>query len=400
MFYISKFCRICVQPEKNLIDLNTEDFDKIKLSEKLETCTKMVVTKESISSEICVDCLSKLRTSYHFLNMCKKSTKKLYGYYKTLLSKDGKEEDLNQFINTELHVEVTPIRTANKESWSDNYTPSVREKRKRITKEQRCSLLKRLLTNPEQCKKERKTTTNDTFVGGLKDIIDFTKNYEFGEVLDKNSYYDPTALDKLKVFSVNFFKRDFSDFNNTILYIIENKDNLLEYGDSEEEEFFNEDPELKESNKNIVKVEEVIIEPDIKIKTEFEYDEGTSLDNSYYDVDDLPCKTEIKEELECSDEPSNNSSTNYDYPITPPAISEKVNSIASLNNFVGNYQHKRTFSPSNVRCRTRESPYINPRLQQQFLYRSFMCDKCSRYFKSPGYLKAHYSKIHLFENTE
>lgn len=42
MYYISKFCRICVQPKNKLIDLDIEDFDKVKLSEKLEVCTKMV----------------------------------------------------------------------------------------------------------------------------------------------------------------------------------------------------------------------------------------------------------------------------------------------------------------------------------------------------------------------
>ncbi|KAJ8983775.1 hypothetical protein NQ317_000335, partial [Molorchus minor] len=72
-------------------------------------------------------------------------------------------------------------------------------------------------------------------------------------------------------------------------------------------------------------------------------------------------------------------------------------SIQLLRSLVGGYHHmphnqRRTFSQSNVRCRTRDNPYINPLLKDQFLHRCFKCEKCNRYFKSPGYLKAHYSK--------
>lgn len=326
--------------------------------------------------------------------MCKKSTKKLHGYYKTLLSKEERDQDLKRFVNADLHVEVTPVRTVNlckvNDFCDDNETHSVREKRKRITKEQRCSLLKRLLTNPDQNKRDWDNVSRK-YNGGLKNIINFTKNYEFGGILDKNSNYETTALEKLKAFSVEFFRKDFSEFKNTILYIIENKDNLCESGDSEDEDFFNNKLE-DESKENIVKFEEVIIEPDIKIKTEFEYEEGEcSLDYT----ENIQCKEEIKEEQDRHEHFSNSSSLNYsEYPEEPSLTIEKVSSMVSLNNFVGNYQHKRTFSSSNVRCRTRENPYINPLLKQQFLYRSFRCEQCNRYFKSPGYLKAHYSKVH------
>lgn len=43
MYFLTKFCRICVQTGDKLVDLDTVDFDEIKLSEKLEICTKMVI---------------------------------------------------------------------------------------------------------------------------------------------------------------------------------------------------------------------------------------------------------------------------------------------------------------------------------------------------------------------
>ncbi|XP_056631294.1 uncharacterized protein LOC130441582 [Diorhabda sublineata] len=434
MYYISKFCRICVQTNVELLDLDSLDFDKVKLSEKLQLCTRMVVTRESFSSEICLQCISKLRTSYQFLEMCKKSTKKFHDYYKTLLSMDDNEEDIKNFVNTDLHVVVSPIEVDSYYTINDNIeeneTQSTREKRKRITKEQRCSLLKKLLSNPEHSKQTSTrsskkymgfyTAPSESFIGGLKSIINFTKNYEFGVGLD-NLSYEATPLEKLTAFSNQFFRTDFSEFKNTILYIIENKDNLCDSADSEDEEYVNithqeETWHSKISNKifkdcdemldeamhqnvkeetkeNIVKFEEVIVEPDIKIKTEMEYEEGEcQLNDSLLDS-----KLQIKEESESNEYCSNyTSSMNYnsDYTSTPPLALEKLNSMMSLNNFVGNYQHKRNFSPNNVRCRTRDNPYINPLLKQQFLYRSFKCDKCSRYFKSPGYLKAHHSKVH------
>lgn len=441
MYYISKFCRVCVQTNVELLDLDTLDFDKVKLSEKLQLCTKMVVTRESFSTEICLQCISKLRTSYQFLEMCKKSTKKFHDYYKTLLSMDENEENLKNFVNTDLHVVVSPIQVNSyyriNDHIEENEMQYTREKRKRITKEQRCSLLKKLLSTPEQSKKvitqsSKKyigycTAPSESFIGGLKSIINFTNNYEFGVGLDN---YEATPLEKLTAFSDQFFRTDFSEFKNTILYIIENKDNLCDSADSEDEEYFNivyqeeichskinnkilrECDEMfnkalnqndeEETKENIVKFEEVIVEPDIKIKTEMEFEEGECpIDDSYLDPSD--CKLDIKEESESTEYCSNyvypssmnyNSDYNSDYTSTTPLALEKLNSMMSLNNFVGNYQHKRNFSPNNVRCRTRDNPYINPLLKQQFLYRSFKCDKCSRYFKSPGYLKAHHSKVH------
>ncbi|KAG5878958.1 hypothetical protein JTB14_032174 [Gonioctena quinquepunctata] len=409
MYFLSKFCRICVQTDVKLTDLSTVDYDKVKLSEKLECCTKMVITRESLSTEICLQCIAKLRVSYQFLNMCKKSSKTLQGYLRALISKDEDKINPTDFVNTELSVVVSPIKDNSLYKvcdYNDNESNGGREKRRRITKEQRCSLLKRLLTPSENNEQQRdklsyikniysdgKSTENSR--GGLKNIINFTRNYEFGVKLDKNSNYECTPLEKLQAFSNEFFKNDFSEFRNTVLYIIEHKDNLYDSGDSEDEYFNFETCEEEQSSKKcVVKFEEVIVEPDIKIKTEMEF-EDENYDQQYFD-DTFKCKQEIKEESEneYSNVNSSEESPSASFNDYISKVSSSSDSIQFLNDFVGAYPHRRTFSPGNVRCRTRDNPYINPLLKQQFLYRSFKCDKCSRYFKSPGYLKAHYSKVH------
>lgn len=45
MYYLAKFCRLCIQTGEKLVDINSNDYDSIKLSEKLEICTKMVISK-------------------------------------------------------------------------------------------------------------------------------------------------------------------------------------------------------------------------------------------------------------------------------------------------------------------------------------------------------------------
>lgn len=42
MYYLTKFCRICIQSGVKLLDLDTLDFDCVKLSDKLKVCTEMV----------------------------------------------------------------------------------------------------------------------------------------------------------------------------------------------------------------------------------------------------------------------------------------------------------------------------------------------------------------------
>lgn len=71
-------------------------------------------------------------------------------------------------------------------------------------------------------------------------------------------------------------------------------------------------------------------------------------------------------------------------------------SVELLDKLVSSYpiSSRKVFSPNNVRCRTRNNPYINPLLKDQFQFRSFKCDRCNKYFKSQGYLKAHTSKVH------
>lgn len=42
MYYLSKFCRICIAIDAELKDLESEDEDGITFNEKLALCTKMV----------------------------------------------------------------------------------------------------------------------------------------------------------------------------------------------------------------------------------------------------------------------------------------------------------------------------------------------------------------------
>lgn len=360
-----------------------------------------VVTRESFPNEICMQCITKLRISYQFYEMCKKSNITLQKYLNALIC-DKEKINPDNFVNTELDVLVTPLGgfvglRVNPNLETDLSSNSVfynKEKRKRITKEQRCSLLKRLLT-PSEVEKDRdrhfdqqyyKVQSNDNFKG-LKNIISFTQNYEFGRSLDTNSNYSATPLDKLKAFSSDFFKRDFSDFKNTILYIIENNQELCDSDDSEEDGFTTPD-EKEDPDDYVFKFEEVIVEPDVKIKTEIEFEDEDSLSYCGY-TDSLDSKTNT---IKCESSESVEDFYFGDYRNQITDLNH--DSMQLLNNFVGTYSHKRTFSPNNVRCRTRDNPYINPRLKEQFLHRSFKCEKCSRFFKSPGYLKAHFSKVH------
>lgn len=42
MYYLAKFCRICIRSDVDLVDLETEDEDGVTFGEKLTLCTKMV----------------------------------------------------------------------------------------------------------------------------------------------------------------------------------------------------------------------------------------------------------------------------------------------------------------------------------------------------------------------
>lgn len=314
--------------------------------------------------------------------MCNKSTKILQGYLSELISASNKISPEN-FVNSELRVTLTPL--------AKNVL-----KRKRITKMQRCSLLKKLLLSRKNSmkkekipllKKKKKKITKPVHKGGLRSIIEFTRNFDFGYKFDGNHnnciMSDSSPLAKLTNFTNTFFINNFAEFRNTILYIIENKDNLSE-SDDDDDMFDTYIPEPGEE----VKSEEVVVEPDIKIKTEYDYDENeTNFSCNYYvetSYSDNECK---KENFEVEDNPIiKQEPVDYD--------EEPHNSVQMLDKLVGNLGQRRAFSPHSVRCRTRGNPYINPKLKQQFLFKSFQCEKCNRYFKSPGYLKAHVSKIH------
>lgn len=238
--------------------------------------------------------------------MCKKSTKVIQGYLEKLTGNQTfikvSEKD-HCFENADLNVVIEHL-SENKIDIDDDededndydnegalnlsndisHNDALHSKRKqRITKQQRCSLLKQLLTPGSKPKKERDKLLyfNNPFnfdKGGLKNIINFTKNYEFNFKLDKNSNNESTPLDKLTAFSTNFFQRDFTEFRTHILYIIENRDrfeNLNSYWCDDDVSDSEEDNTTENNNS-----EEVIVEPDIKIKSEImdcEEDEGNIL---------------------------------------------------------------------------------------------------------------------------
>ena len=335
-----------------------------------------------MSTQICLQCVKKLRQSYDFHNMCKQSTKILQGYLTELISSSNKISADN-FVNSELRVTITPL--------GKNVF-----KRKRITKMQRCSLLKKLLLSRKHSIRKEKGPPRKRRVykqahrgGGLRNIIEFTKNFDFGYKYDGNHnnclMSDASPLSRLTNFTNTFFLNNFAEFRNTILYIIENKDNLSESDD--DDDMF--DSYIPEPGDGEVKSEEVVVEPDIKIKTEYDYDDGEPNFSCNYYVETSYSDTECKKEnFEVEENPIiKQEPLEYD--------EEPQNSVEMLDKLVGNLgQQRRAFSHHSVRCRTRGNPYINPKLKQQFLYKSFQCEKCNRYFKSPGYLKAHVSKIH------
>ncbi|XP_030754551.1 uncharacterized protein LOC115881273 [Sitophilus oryzae] len=477
MYFLEKICRICIQTGVPLVDLNMVDFDSVRLSEKLQICTKMVIAQETISSEICEKCVNKLRVSYHFQEMCNKSSKLIQSYLEKLTgeyscTEEGKiQKDLE---HSELNVEIEQIPKSeirnfgyieeNEEEISEicinkdnilqpgysgnlQYETSGCKRKQRITKQQRCSLLKQLLTPGNKPKKERDKTnyieTSSTIYydkGGLKNIIDFTKNYTFSFKLDKNSNIESTPLDKLTAFSTNFFQRDFNDFQTHILHVIQNRDkyeNISAFSTDDESETSD-----SEANNGIEKehthFEEVIVEPDIKIKSELEFDDDEEEDKCPLDYLETSFEEEeemkIKKEDCQSDQETESLSKKMDHYSTPhhsnyyhsPGIKNKIlfhrsphtfdlntvdlqlgepnfslsqdssHSVKLLDRLVSSYplSSRKIFSPNNVRCRTRNNPYINPLLKDQFLFRSFKCELCNRYFKSQGYLKAHTSKVH------
>lgn len=469
MYYLSKFCRICIRTDLDLVDLNAQDHDGITFSEKLALCTKMVnihpsflnswtslifltqvINKESLSTQICTACIQKLRVSHEFHKMCQQSSKILQGYLAELLSVSEKITP-EQFLNSELRVTLKPL------------TKLYHQRKKRVSKEQRCSLLKKLLLKnnaPRNSEPDPKTIpavqhkgVSEKHRGGLRDLINFTKNFDFGFEVNEYKNYDHSPLEQLSNFSTSFFCSDFSEFKGTVLYVIENE--VLT--DSEEEEMLasleiNGDSLIEGDSECVnrqIKIEEVVVEPDIKIKKEYEfgsedyesgdiYDYSSNFVEACYDNDSGNAK--IKNEI---DQKPLKSSSNQNaliphstfvgenkllaeiIPIVPhsatrstinnnkigdSSLGNKYKTLCSVLNsplndsppatellgqFVARFanQSRKSLSPSSIRCRTRGNPYINPHLQKQFQLRSFKCNTCNRRFKSPGYLNAHIVKL-------
>lgn len=387
-----------------------------------------VINKESLSTQICTACIQKLRVSYEFHKMCQQSSKILQGYLAELLSVSEKISP-EQFVNSELRITLQPIIKCQQ------------QRKKRVSKEQRCSLLKKLLLKTSAAKnsdvsnvpvvKHKKVAEKHR--GGLRDLINFTKNFDFGFEVENCRNYDHSPLEKLSDFSRNFFCVDFTEFRSTILCVIENE--VLT--DSEEEEMLA-SLETSDSECKQIKIEEVIVEPDMKVKKEFDfesedYENGDMFEYSAnfveacYDEDEneTRIKSEASHENNCIPEatfvgqnkllaeiiPIVSHNTINNNKLDNVALGSKYKTLCSVLNsplsdshppatellgqFVARFanQSRKSISPHSIRCRTRGNPYINPHLQKQFQLRSFKCNTCNRRFKSPGYLNAHIVKL-------
>lgn len=307
MFFLSKLCRICIKSGNKLVDIDAKDYDMVPFSEKLEVCTKMIINKESLSTQICMSCVHKLRVSYTFHTMCRQSTAILQGYITELLS-CAQDVSPEKYLNSELRVTITPIpiqiaQQHLQPEQNNNYKPSIikaiplsclkydeqKERKKRVSKEQRCSLLKRLLTtinndkDGDIAKKIRNDLGNDILresTGGLKDLFIFTKEYDFGYNISNNtpplSICEQSPLDRLEEFSKTFFYTDFTEYRETILSVLEN-DSSSSSDDEMFDPFDEEEDRLIWSGDNFIikkeienQVEQIYIEPDITIKQEID----------------------------------------------------------------------------------------------------------------------------------
>lgn len=426
-----------------------------------------VITRESLSTQICSSCVHKLRISYQFQDMCKKSTAILQQYLTELLSASD-EISADKFLNSELTI--TTKSTLPK------------PRRKRVGKDERCSLLKKLLSRitreqivhnihihglAKLCDKIPSAMNNQPRIEkpnidvslqklekqkennkscGLRNLLDFTKDFDFGYDLSTdrnctNNNFDLTPLEQLAKFTQSFFYDHFGDYRETILHVDDNVD----FDSSDDEKMFEENF----AETRVIKEEIVIVEPDLNLKKEMFYDESEDADViSNYDFtsrfvqacydNGQDIKSEIQkdhqiikqesEDNECDNEeynyishvaqndrlaeiipippPSSVFATshkdptvqrNTDYPLTMNLLStpSSIHSpyLKQLEDTQMNYKRHRTLSPYSVKCRTRGNPFINPQLKKQFQTRNFKCSTCSRRFKSPGYLKAHCSKL-------
>lgn len=380
-------------------------------------------------------CIQKLRVSYEFHRMCQQSSRILQGYLAELLSVSDKITP-DEFVNSELRVTIQPLKNFHHH-----------QRKKRVSKEQRCSLLKKLLLKTTVKNSEASDVkivpavqhkkVSEKHRGGLRDLINFTKNFDFGFKVDSYKNYEHSPIEKLADFSKNFFCADFSEFKSTVLYVIENE--VLT--DSEEEEMLaslemsGDSVSESDSDSSNMKIEEVIVEPDIKIKNEFEsedfengdmYDYSANFVEACYDDDgeSQKIKTEAPESsiqnnfipqttfvgqnkllaeiipiVPHNATAHNNNVLGSKYKTLCSVLNTPINDSPPATELLGQFvarftnQSRKGLSPNSIRCRTRGNPYINPHLQKQFQLRSFKCNTCNRRFKSPGYLNAHIVKL-------
>lgn len=249
MYFLAKLCRICVQSKGNLVALDSQDFDKVSFSEKLQACTRMVSKTESkvpssspyrffpqvfktqpeVSKEICSTCVYKLRISYEFFTMCKKSTNVLNTYVSKLVSTPlDINSNVESFPNTNIIVSLAKAPTS--------------PRKKRIGKSERCAAIQKLLLHKNatdyQCSNDHclLTVRNDKPRGGLKDLLSFTKSFDFGYAQEP---VEASPLNKLIEFSESFFYGDFQDYKKGILCVIESKK-------QEEDVAYSEDSDLED----------------------------------------------------------------------------------------------------------------------------------------------------------
>lgn len=462
MFFLSKLCRICIKSGNKLVDIDEKDYDLVPFSEKLEVCTKMIINKESLSTQICMSCVHKLRVSYTFHTMCRQSTAILQGYITELLTcAQDVHVSPDKYLNSELRVTITPIpiQIAQQPEQNNNYKSSIikavplsclkyddqKERKKRVSKEQRCSLLKRLLTtinndkDGDIAKKIRNDLGNDILrsssSGGLKDLFVFTKEYDFGYNISNNatpiSICEQSPLDRLEEFSKTFFYTDFTEYRDTILSVLD-YDNNSSDDDTMFDPFDAEEDRLVWGADSVAikkEIEHIYIEPDITIKQEIDEDSEilpanfvqacyeeqsatSSKQREYIDFEKYllsPSKfkhhSKSNKFLPIASTSVNNNkyvNTNPYTSILEPAsdsiasnsssTSSGPSSLELLQNFAGPRRGK-NFYPYSLKCRTRGQPFINPQLKEQFQMRSFNCTTCNRRFKSPGYLHSHCTKM-------
>lgn len=360
------------------------------------------------SAFICMKCIRKLRVSYEFDKMCKKSSIILHQYL-TELFNCTESNCAESFVNAELKIQIEKL------------PQQPTQKRKYIKRERRCSLLKDLLMKirndrrsfeikpPAKPRKVRnaKTSKNSNSGGGLKSLVQFTRWYNYGYKIDKdkleNVKFERTPLDKLTDFVNSYFNLSLNTFHQKIACVLE-----------ETEEWFDDYDDLEEMIKPCkedlllkpVKFEEVIVEPDINIKKEiitddindenmeFEVSYPCTSAESQIKLEQIVIKAEPGESAISSNIPSRSNAEIY------PTLCESLgrqnqSSLNLLQEFTESNFNRQSKLGGCVVPRTRKGKYqlINPQLKKQFLQQDFKCSVCNRRFKSQGYLQAHCSKM-------